>query len=426
MGAARSDLDKDAPRASLPGRPSFRRALQSRAFFSLWSAQLVSVSGDYVFTVALVWLVLESTGSVFNVGLVIAASLVPIVVLGPFLGVLVDRGPRRLILISTNLAEGALVGAFALAVAFHVEVGLVAFLAVSAALGAGGLLVRSTTVALLPLTVARDDLAPANSLMSFTGSFNQVLGLSIGGIVVAIWGASPSIAYDAFTFFVAAGLLVHLASSYNHPPGSAVSRKRFATDFADGFRFIRQHRFVIEVIVLAGSMNCFAVATFALWAPYARLVLDGTAATFGLLGALRAVGAIVGAFIVGKVDARSHSGPYIIGGCFALGISMALVGLTYQVPPALAESVAIGFLFSLINVPMAALIQGRVPSEMLGRVTATFSALVLIEGPIGAVYAGAFASALSVPDVFLISGLVVASIAVVGAAVMSDLRRARY
>ena len=77
------------PEAS--SRPSFGRALRSRPFFLLWLSQLISQSGDFVFEVALLWLVLEVTGSVFAVGLVVAVTLLPSVVLGPFLGVLVDR-----------------------------------------------------------------------------------------------------------------------------------------------------------------------------------------------------------------------------------------------------------------------------------------------------------------------------------------------
>lgn len=67
-------------------RPSYRRALGNRPFFLLWLSQLISQSGDFVFDVALLWLVLEVTGSVFAVGVVVAIIALPGVVLGPFLG----------------------------------------------------------------------------------------------------------------------------------------------------------------------------------------------------------------------------------------------------------------------------------------------------------------------------------------------------
>ncbi len=76
---------------AVESRPSFRQVLHHRPFFLLWLSQLVSQSGDLVFEVALLWLVLGVTGSVFAVGIVVAVTLLPGVVLGPFLGVYVDR-----------------------------------------------------------------------------------------------------------------------------------------------------------------------------------------------------------------------------------------------------------------------------------------------------------------------------------------------
>jgi len=173
-------------------RPSFRRTLANRPFLFVWVAQLISQSGDFIFEVALLWLVLAITGSAFAVGLVVTGTILPAVLLGPILGVYVDRWNRRRTLMITNVVEGITVAGLSVLVLTG-RVDLVGLLAVVFALGTGATLVRTATNAYVPSVVSVDDLPPANSLLQFSGSFNQIIGLSLGGVFVAAFGiACPS------------------------------------------------------------------------------------------------------------------------------------------------------------------------------------------------------------------------------------------
>ncbi len=92
-GETVSSPPADPSKAPLRGfevTPSYRRTLRNRPFFLLWLAQLVSQSGDYIFEVALLWLVLELTHSAFDVGIMVTGTILPGVVLGPVLGVYID------------------------------------------------------------------------------------------------------------------------------------------------------------------------------------------------------------------------------------------------------------------------------------------------------------------------------------------------
>ncbi|HTT15838.1 MAG TPA: MFS transporter [Thermoplasmata archaeon] len=152
-----------------PSGPSYRGVLRRRPFLLLWLAQLVSQSGDYVFAVALLWLVLEVTGSLVAVTLVYGTTIVPTVVVGPLLGVYVDRWDRRRKLVLTNLGEAAAVAALAALVLTH-AVDLEVVLAI--VLGTGASLVRSATNALVPQVVDAPHLSAANGLLSISGSFS--------------------------------------------------------------------------------------------------------------------------------------------------------------------------------------------------------------------------------------------------------------
>jgi MFS transporter, DHA3 family, macrolide efflux protein len=409
-----------------PAKPSFRRALASRPFFLLWLSQLISQSGDFVFDIALIWLVLEVTGSVFAVGVVVAVAAIPQVVAGPIIGVYVDRWDRRSILIGTNVAEGLLVAVLSGLVLAHYD-GLGLILVIVFALGCGAQFVRTSTNAMVPRVVRTEDLPPANSLMTFSSSTNQVLGLSIGGIVVALFGVAIPIEYDALSFFVAALIVLGIARAIGRAEAPADGAKTgFRAEFVEGLTFIRQHRFLLELIVLGIILNFFGNALTALFAPYAKITLSGTAATYGFLGAAIALGSILGAAIIGKVETRKSTGKYLFGGAFGIGVAFAIMGFTRSIPIALSEVFLLGTLLSITNIPLFVLIQAKVPHRLLGRVLAAFVGLITASGPLGAFSAGVLADRLTIAPVFVLSGIVILLTVGAAALTMKDLRRIEY
>src|SRR3989442_3790665 len=84
-------------------KPSYRRVLSNRSFSLLWIGQLVSQSGDFIFDVAALWLVLQLTGDTLKVGIAVAFVLLPAVLVGPFSGVYICRFNRTDILIAANI-----------------------------------------------------------------------------------------------------------------------------------------------------------------------------------------------------------------------------------------------------------------------------------------------------------------------------------
>jgi MFS family permease len=134
------------------GPPSYRRTLANRPFLLLWASQLVSQSGDFIFEVALLWLVLELTHSAFSLAIVVTGTILPGVILGPFLGVYVDRWDRRRTLIATNVVEGIIIAALSgLVLAGHAT--LPGLFVIVLMLGSGSTIVRIATTAYVPSIV---------------------------------------------------------------------------------------------------------------------------------------------------------------------------------------------------------------------------------------------------------------------------------
>ncbi len=414
-----------AAAGSSPPRPSFRRILGHRPFFLLWASQLISQSGDFVFDVALIWLVLLTTGSVVDVSLVVTASIAPAVVLGPFLGVYVDRWNRRRLLLYTNVAEGLVVALLSLGLVAR-TVDLTWVVGVVLALGAGGSVVRSATTALVPRLVGPADLGPANSLLTFSGSFNQIVGLTIGGVVVGLFGSTLPIEYDALSFFVAALVILAIRPEEGALPSAGGTPGGFRAEFREGLAYLRNQPALLELIAIGLVVNFFGNAVAALFAPYARLVLHGYASTYGLLGAGVAAGAIVGALVVGRIDTRRRAGSLLFLGGIATGAGIGALGLARAIPLALTASVALGAVLSVTNIPISVLLQAKVPGRLLGRVGAAFGALVSASGPLGAFVSGALAGRTSIPFVFLLSGAVVVGVMALGYVSMRALRTVAY
>jgi predicted MFS family arabinose efflux permease len=425
---AEGDPAAAAPPETLPSSlppPSYGRALRSRPFLLLWVSQFVSQSGDYIFDVALIWLVLETTGSIFAIGVVVTATLIPTVVLSPILGVYVDRWPRRTILIVTNLAEGALVALLAGLVLGH-AVNLAVIVAIVLALGAAGQVVRLTTSAMVPQTVGKEDLGIANGLTQLSGSTTQVVGLSIGGVVVALLGVDVPITYDALTFFAAAAIVALMALSVGRPEPGAGAGATFREEFLEGIRFVRGQRYLLELIGIGVVVNFCGNAVATLWGPYADYVLHGGAEAYGFLGAAIAVGSIIGAVVIGKLNVRGRVGVVLLAGNVVTGTSIGLLGITRSIPLALVESLVLGVMLAVVNVPLLAAVQAKVPPRLMGRTIAVLMAFILAAAPVGAFFAGAMAAATSIELVFVVLGGIILAMSAVGAAFLGDVRRLAY
>jgi len=414
------------PSPSAGGSPSYRRALANRPFFLLWLAQLISQSGDYVFSVALIWLVLKLTGSAFAVGLMVTGTVLPRVLLGPFLGVFVDRWDRRRTLVLTNVAEGVVVALLSGLVLLGYDSVPVLF-GIVLLLGAGGTMVRVTSTAYVPTVVPLEDLPPANGLLSLSGSLNQIVGLSLGGVIVALVGVELPIEYDALSFFAAALLLlaIPVALSAGRVPRAASSR-RFWHEFSEGFHFIRSHTFVIDLLIIGIIANFFGNGIFALFAPFAVFVLHGSAATYGLLGAGVAAGSLGGALAIGKVDLHRTAGRYLFIGGVVFGAAILVLGITTHLPEAFGLMLLLGVSLAVINLPISVVLQAKIPTEILGRVGATFGALIMATAPAGPIVAGWIAERWSISAMFDLSGVIILGLILGGAATMRALRNVTY
>jgi MFS family permease len=411
-------------------KPSFRRVLSNRQFTLLWSGQLVSQSGDFIFDVAAIWLVYQLTGNVFNVGLAFAMVLLPPIIVGPIAGVYVDKFNRKDLIQAGNVFQAFISAAIAVLystgrLSFPI---LLAFLFV---LNAGAQFIRPAVTAVIPGVTKREDLATANSLFSLSSSVNQIAGYGIGGLLVLAFGATLPIYYDSFTFVFAAFVVSFIARSYcavpTNPQNSLlIQHDSFLDRFRQGLEYIRKSRFFIELVIIGIVLNFFGSGVFALLAPYSKVVAGGGAGLYGGLLAGFSTGTVIGSVLVGKIDSRKYVGKLLFSGVIVIGGLTALMGLTSFALFALAETLAIGFFQATVNIPLSVLFQAKVPNELLGRVATSLVALITIAQPVSAATSGAVAGSISIGETFQLYGVLMMIVSAGAFFLFRELREAKY
>lgn len=413
-------------------KPSFRRVFTNRSFSLLWIGQMVSQSGDYIFDVVALWLVLQLTGDIFKVGLTTATILLPPVVIGPLAGVYVDKFNRRDIILVSNIFQAATVAG----IAVLYGLGALSFpllLVLLFLLNAGAQFVRPSVTAIIPGLMAKEDLAAANSLFTISSSLNQIAGFGIGGLLVLFLGVELPIYYDSFTFIFAAASVVLIARSVLDVPVTASASSidgenpsSFKDKFLQGLRFIRTSRLLLEIIALALVLNFFGGGIQALIAPYAKITVHGNSGTYGAMLAALSLGTVLGSIVVGKIEARKYVGKLLFLGVLGTGGSVALIGFTTTALYSVILMLVIGVSLAFANLPLQVLIQAKVPGNLLGRVFTSLGALVTIATPIAAVTTGGVASSLQIGPTLQLYGILMIIVTAGAYFIFQEVRDAKY
>src|SRR5262245_3919585 len=271
------------------------RLLFSRNFGLIWLSQLVSQVGDGISNLALLWFVYSITGSPVKTTIIGLLHTIPPIVLGPVIGVYVDRLPKKVFLIGSNALRAVLIGIIPCAIpteSFTVNLlyGLVLFDAVAIAM------FNPALTASVPLIVPRTQFTAANALIQSTTSLGIIFGPAVSGIGIALFGSQEVLCLNAITYLVAAlclglvqlGTMQPSASEPKATDGSAWQ------DFMDGLAFVVTKQRVI--LLLFATAACYAFSTSALstlFPVFARKLLDLGPVEVGYLWSSMGIGLLV-------------------------------------------------------------------------------------------------------------------------------------
>jgi len=332
-----------------------RDPLGNATFRRLACARAVSYLGDWLTIAAVVGWIYRGSGSTGEVATFMLVRLAPPILGGSVATVLVDRLPRRGLLVFLELARAACVALAFVAVLYDVRAGVLVALGLSGALVA---IANAATAALVPTLLPAEQLPAGNALLALLKDVAMALGAAGAGAALAAGFAAPALAIDVLTFFAAALLLRGVR---------AVPARRARGRALDGLRYLRGRRLVL---LLVGSFSTATVATGLVNATLPSL-LSGRGlgvAGYGFGMAALAGGAAVGEAVVGLTALTPTAERWVGGGLLALAALFALLAFADYGPTAILCLAAIGCVDGTTDVVYSTVLQRESDPQQLGAV----------------------------------------------------------
>ncbi|HYU82993.1 MAG TPA: MFS transporter [Candidatus Polarisedimenticolia bacterium] len=341
-------------------------------FLKLWTGFTIARIGSQITVLALpLTAVLLLGAGATETGLLVAAQMLPSIVAGLFIGVWVDRLPRRPILIWSDIASAIVIASVPLAAALG-ALTLAQLYVVSFMGGAFAISTDLARAAMVPSLVGRTRLVSANSRLQASSAVAQVAGPSLGGILVQILTAPIAMLWDAVGFIVSALFIATIRS--HEAPRSRETERSVWHAVTDGLRWVRSQPIVFRCITAIALANIEWFAVQGVLVVYATRELGLSPALLGI--ALAAIGpfSLLGAGLAGPLTARWGLGPVMIAALFLETLSRLLLpfatGTPVEAATVLGVSQALlGLTVPLWTVASATLVQALTPDHLLGRVS---------------------------------------------------------
>lgn len=340
----------------------------NRNFRLLWMGQAVSQLGDWFNSVALYALLFSLTGSATSVAALMVVQMLPIALVGPSAGVVVDRFDRRRIMIAADVLRG--ISILGLLLIRTPDMVWLAYVVTGVTVTASGFFepARSATV---PMIVARDDLVTANAVSTGTWSAMLAIGASAGGLVAAVFGRDAAFALNSLSFFVSAVFLWRMRMPDREDVPRAASGWH---GLMEGLAYMRANGRVARIALVKGGWAIVGGALLLLTVFGDRVFrLGGSSdAGIGVLYGARGIGAAAGSFLVTALARKSGDRlSRLIGPSYLIaGLCYATLGLAPTIWFAAAVVIAAHTFGSILWVSSNVLLQLSVPDQFRGRVFA--------------------------------------------------------
>ena len=387
--------------------PSLRDLLRRPAYRRLWLARTISQVGDVAQFTTLALLLIALTGSGLGVSGAVLAEILPVLLLAPLAGSLVDRLPRVKVMVASDVARIVLAGLLAV---WH-DSAVVAY-GVAFGLSAGQVFFSPAAQSLLPTVVDDDELVAANSGIWTAAVTAQIVVAPVAALVAVRFGFGAAFALNAASFALSALVLRGLREP------ARPARVEVRSSFAHAREALASLRRIPLLTALAVGQFLAALsagATSALLVVLAQERLGGGEG-FGVLVACIGVGAALGPLLLLR-RIRDPRRPLFVFGPYAVrGVVDLVLAAVTALPLAAAALVAYGLSTSTGNVTFSSLVQSRVPDELRGRAFAGFDVLWQTGRMLSLLGGGLLADMVGIRAVYLLGGLLLLAAAAVGGA----------
>jgi MFS family permease len=416
----------------------FWPVLANSPFRRLWTGQWLSQTSQNTVNFVLIVLVERLTGSSINLALMILAFTLPGVLFAPISGVIIDRWPKKYVLVASNALRVVMVLGYLVllrAAPDHSNTWLLlALYLLTFVMSTIGQFFNPAQAATIPFVVERKNLLAANSLFSLTLALSQVIGLIIlGPLAVKLIGINAAFLVVATMYGAAALLLSGLPRDEpsTQPQSAQSSWRRATAEVRDGAAFVARDRSVLTSMTHL-TLIASLVMTLAMLAPgissrVFHLAPEDAIIVFAPAG----MGMLLAAILLGRLGNRIHKQRTVRGGLVAMAAGFALFGVlawrfqttnqrlvfdatVIDLPAAsaalifatIALSLSLGVAMSSVNIVSQTLLQEQTPEQLRGRV---FSVQFMLNNLVGIppmLAIGALADLIGIPQMLVGIGAV--------------------
>lgn len=376
-------------------------ALKYHNFLLWFIGQLASLVGTWMQTTAQGFLIFQLTHSTVYLGYVVFASGIPTWLLMLYGGVVIDRVPRRNLLVFTQISMMIL--AFILAgltfagriQAWHIL--LLAFL-----LGVVNAFDAPARQAFVVDLVDKADLTNAIALNSTLFQSAMVVGPAVAGLTYAAFGPAWCFTINGISFIavIAALLGMHIQPKLMRPRETSAIQEMIA-----GLSYSMKNTIIRTLIVLIGVAGLFTTAYITLFPAWAVSILHGDATTNGWLQSARGLGALLGAFTIAGLGGFKWKGRLLTIGTLFFPVTLIFFGVINWLPLSLVVLIAVGWGFLIMTNMAGTMLQTLVPEELRGRVTGFYSLVGFGSLSIGGLVAGGLAGWIGLPWTIVLGAL---------------------
>lgn len=376
-------------------------------FFTIWTGQAFSQFSSSVLQFAIVWYLTDQTGSAMVLTIAMMMGFLPQGVLGPFIGVFIDRYSRKRIMIISDLLISA--ASFAMVAAGWMGALTTELILVVLLLRSVGAAFHTPCLqAVTPQIVPPDQLTRCSGYSQALESVSQILSPAVAAVLYSSWSLSGIVFLDVIGALIAVftlGIAVIPELQRDENSGGV----RVLQEAMEGFRILQTNKGMLGLVLIGSLYTLALMPTSALFPLMSMSYFNGTSTNASIVEVVFSVGLLFGSLVLSRWGGTKNRVYTIVGSFLLMSFSLFISGM---LPPG-------GFwLFAACSWLMGVsgpfywgmytpLLQSNFEDRYLGRVLSLSSSIRLLSGPLGLVVSGAFAERYGVEKWFLIAGVLV-------------------
>ncbi|MBU2510743.1 MFS transporter [bacterium] len=391
----------------------FQRVFVNRNIFNLWVGQIISQSGDSIFEIGLLWLLLELTGSNAITGMVAMSAYLPTLMFGLFSGALVDRFDRRRLMLFSDAIRAVIILFIPLLYWLDglngLMLGIITFI-----LASFNSLFNPARDALVGQLIKPEEQLAANSMIQTSWQYAMFIGPAVAGILLAIVGEVHLISLDALTFLASFYFIYKIKTNKT---GASMRLKNLPLEFKaswkdmiEGLGYVKKDRRIGALLLFTAVDNFVLMGPAIIGAPiFVREILKEDASSYAFVQVAYAVGMVLGTILLRRFGGALRKSQLIQWGVILDGITFVPLFWVTSFSEMFITITIHAMAIPMIIVARPNIILTIVPSEMQGRVFSLMSVCVFGLTALSIALTGIIAEIIPMNVIYLVIGIIAAS-----------------